>query len=465
MSYHTIRNKIKRMTGILTAAAIFSSVLVSSGRVNAAEAAKLSTIGPDLAYSTVLTEKKSTKGTAKAGKWHKSAKGWWYGYPDGSYENSGWKKISGKWYYFDKAGYMASNEWRDGYWINRNGTQTYKYRARWEKWEYGYKDEDYIRMRYCDSSGWRAENGWQKIDGKWYFFRMSCAIKGHVYDSGKIYSLGDDGALKDGWVKDDGKWYYSGAPRMGWKKISGKWYYFDYYGVMATEPVLWKDKWYVFEKNGAMKTPLTSLSKAKVGDQVYFGKYEQDANPNNGKERIIWRVMDEKDGKLLLMSENLLDTCFDYPGVWETCKEREFLNGEFLSASFSEAERAKISLTTLKNEQYIHLGDTGETRHNAQSDTEDYVFLFSIDEICKYFGITYDDIYETHIQCFGAGTKYYYTKGYTDHEEGLGIPWRLRTTPNFPDYPYGIGYYGNLTWVGVGDIAGEGLRPVMWVTP
>ena len=267
-----------------------------------------------------------------------------------------------------------------------------------------------------------------------------------------------------GWVKDDGKWYYSGAPAMGWKKISGKWYYFDYYGVMATEPVLSNGKWYVFEKSGAMKTPATSLSKVKVGDQVYFGKYEQDDNTENGKERILWRVMDKKDGKLLLMSELLLDTCFDYPGVWKDCKEREFLNGEFLDTAFTETEREKINLTTVKNEQYIHLSDTGETYHNAQDDTEDYVFLFSIDEICQYFGITYDTLYEYHPLCYGAGTDYYYTKAYADEKE-YGTPWRLRTTPNFASYPYTIGYFGRLAWVGVGDIMGEGLRPVMWVTP
>ena len=48
---------------------------------------------------------------AASGKWVKSAKGWWYSYSDGSYAK-GWKKVGGKWYYFDASGYMASNEWR-----------------------------------------------------------------------------------------------------------------------------------------------------------------------------------------------------------------------------------------------------------------------------------------------------------------------------------------------------------------
>ncbi|MCR4837605.1 MAG: DUF6273 domain-containing protein [Eubacterium sp.] len=458
-------NKFKRMTGILTVAAVFCSVFGAAGHVNAAGTADRVAAGSDSVAHAVYAQETGVSQSAKAGTWHKNAKGWWYGYPDGSYENSGWKKISGKWYYFDEAGYMASKEWRDGYWLNKDGTWTYKYRASWSRTEYTFlnkfEEDRNTHKSYGDSSGWKAESGWYKIDGKWYYFDHSCALKGHV----GTYIFDSSGAYKTGWVKEDGKWYYSGAPTMDWKKISGKWYFFDNDGAIVTEPFLRYGTWYLFDESGAWIVPATSLSEARVGGQVYFGRYEQDANPDNGKERILWRVLDKKDGKLLLMSESLLDTCFDYLGVWEDCKERKFLNGEFMDTAFTKKERAKISLTTVKNEQYVHLGDTGESWHTAQNDTEDYVYLLSIDEVCKYFGTTYDDIYKQHLLCLAAGTKYYHTKGYTDYVPGDWIPWRLRTSPNFLDYPYAIGYNGNLTWVGVEDIMGEGLRPVMWVTP
>ena len=38
-----------------------------------------------------------------------------------------------------------------------------------------------------------------------------------------------------------------------------------------------------------------NLSKSvKVGDIVYFGKYEQDGNGKNCQEKIKWQVLDKK---------------------------------------------------------------------------------------------------------------------------------------------------------------------------
>ena len=107
----------------------------------------------------------------------------------GSLDNT-WAKISGKWYYFTNHGYyyestgsdsrMAANEWIDGYWFNKNGTWTYKYRASWKHNKTGWW--------YGDASGWYAK-GWQRIDNNWYYF------------NNKGYAV-------SGWQKIGGKWYY-----------------------------------------------------------------------------------------------------------------------------------------------------------------------------------------------------------------------------------------------------------------
>ena len=49
------------------------------------------------------------------------------------------------------------------------------------------------------------------------------------------------------------------------------------------------------------------LQKAKVGDYVLFGAYEQDNDLDNGKEAIEWRVLDKKDDKILVISRYALD--------------------------------------------------------------------------------------------------------------------------------------------------------------
>ena len=50
------------------------------------------------------------------------------------------------------------------------------------------------------------------------------------------------------------------------------------------------------------------LKDAQIGDLVVLGAYEQDNDTSNGKEPIEWRVLDSKDGKVLLISSYALDT-------------------------------------------------------------------------------------------------------------------------------------------------------------
>ena len=38
--------------------------------------------------------------------WQRDETGWWYLDQDGKYPRNGWKKIGGRWYLFDRAGYM-----------------------------------------------------------------------------------------------------------------------------------------------------------------------------------------------------------------------------------------------------------------------------------------------------------------------------------------------------------------------
>lgn len=69
---------------------------------------------------TVTASKKYTVG------WHKDSKGWWYADTENTYYKSRWAKINGKWYCFDKEGYMMSNTWQveaggDTYYLGADG--------------------------------------------------------------------------------------------------------------------------------------------------------------------------------------------------------------------------------------------------------------------------------------------------------------------------------------------------------
>ena len=85
---------------------------------------------------------------------------------------------------------------------------------------------------------------------------------------------------------------------------------------------------------------LYSLKTAEVGDFIAFGKYEQDNDTTNGKEDIVWTVLEIKDGKALIMSAYCLDnkqynTSKAYV-TWETCTLRKWLNNDFINAAFYE---------------------------------------------------------------------------------------------------------------------------------
>ena len=128
--------------------------------------------------------------------WQNDANGWWYVYSNGLYPTNTWKTIDGKDYYFDAAGYMASDEY----------------------------------------------------------------IKSKTYDEdGNLYYVGKDGAWdnniyrwrsnnKGWWIESSTDWY----PIKEWCKSDGKWYYFDKTGYMVTEPITIGLKKYYFRPDGSL---------------------------------------------------------------------------------------------------------------------------------------------------------------------------------------------------------------------
>ena len=56
--------------------------------------------------------------------WKQDSTGWWYGDASGWYAVSSWQKIDNIWYYFGNDGYMVTNQYVDGYWVNADGAWT-----------------------------------------------------------------------------------------------------------------------------------------------------------------------------------------------------------------------------------------------------------------------------------------------------------------------------------------------------
>lgn len=122
-----------------------------------------------------------------------------------------------------------------------------------------------------------------------------------------------------------------------------------------------------------------------MGNCVKFGTYWQ--SNNEEKEPIEWLVLDVEKGKtVLLISKYALD-CKQYhkrniPITWENSDLRKWLNEEFINNAFSEEEKEKIQLSEVINNTYIRGGRSGVWGEN---NTEDKLFLLSIDEALKYY--------------------------------------------------------------------------------
>ena len=161
------------------------------------------------------------------------------------YENNApvlnWKKIHGKWYYFNKDGIMLSDTIFDGYILTSSGAMV---DSGWSKLQ--------EKWYYANAYGKISQQKWEKIGGVWYYFDQDgVMLSNTIFDD---YLFTNSGAMAESsWVKQDGQWYY--APASGkliknkWDKISGTWYYFNKDATMANNQ--WQGSYYL-KASGAM---------------------------------------------------------------------------------------------------------------------------------------------------------------------------------------------------------------------
>ena len=214
--------------------------------------------------------------------WQKENGQWRY------YENkkavTNWKKIAGHWYYFNQDGIMLSNTVYDDYLFNKSGAMV---ETSWVK-----IDEKWF---YVTESGKIIRNKWEKINGFWYRFDETGAmLTKTIYND---YLLETSGAMhENGWVKMDEKWYYSTESgkiiRNKWEKINGSWYRFDETGIMLSKTI-YND--YLLQTSGAM----AEKNWVKMNEKWYYAT-DSGKVVRNKWEKInsSWYLFD-KDGVML----------------------------------------------------------------------------------------------------------------------------------------------------------------------
>ena len=229
-------------------------------------------------------------------------------------------------------------------------------------------------------------------------------------------------------------------------------------------------------------------SDLQIGQIITFGAYEQDNNPNNGKEAIEWEVLDVDGENALLLSHYILDSV-KYNEVlndvtWKTCSLRNWLNNDFYNAAFSDEEKRYILTMNLVNEDnQLHKTVGGEI-------TSDNVFCLSAADIRKYYDHDFTKWNESeqwgyceplaasptefaksgllrhHIVDEDSYNDTYVKKGYTRSIIGKDVAsWWLRSPGHWSNMACtvrgnGIAGAGNSANVDTADV---GVRPVIYV--
>lgn len=213
--------------------------------------------------------------------------------------------------------------------------------------------------------------------------------------------------------------------------------------------------------SGRSSDSVTSLNQANETQEfktVTFGTYEQDANTSNGAEAIEWYVLDEQDGKSLLISKYVLDAQ-PYNTVketvsWADCSLRAWLNDDFLKKAFSSDEQKSIVATQLENYESpvpTQAGVVAQSEDFYGEETTDSVFLLSVSEARQYF-----ISYKARI---AQATQYACDQGlYLSNDESFD--WYESEGANGIWWLRSAGYYNGYAAVVIGDgyIHGDGFR-------
>ena len=181
-----------------------------------------------------------------------------------------------------------------------------------------------------------------------------------------------------------------------------------------------------------------------VGNAITMGNY--------GGEAIEWQVLDVQENRALLLSKYGLDAKpynTEYADItWERCSMRKWLNEEFLNAAFSAEERSKIIRVKISNP------DNTTRKTEGGNDTDDQVFLLSIDEAEKYFAT--GDARKTE------PTAHAKSSGVWTNDSGY-CWWWLRSPGLYQNSAASVRSGGDVDGNGYVDSDDRAVRPAFWL--
>ena len=169
---------------------------------------------------------------------------------------------------------------------------------------------------------------------------------------------------------------------------------------------------------------------------------------------ISWIMLEERDGKALLLSKYALDA-IPYnkkleDTTWEQCTLRSWLNNDFLSEAL-EAEKYRICTTRVSTDVYPAY------HTKAVRDTDDKIFLLSKEEVEKYLSVDVKTCYPTE---YAKTTNLLIYSG--EYKYSGSCPWWLRSSGNDSSYAATVDM-DSVTYGEKVDVGENGIRPALWI--
>lgn len=190
------------------------------------------------------------------------------------------------------------------------------------------------------------------------------------------------------------------------------------------------------------------VSKLSVGDEILFGRFPE--TEDYIMKPLKWRVLDINDDKALLITvQDIISLQYDLKQrtTWADYPVRKLLNDGFYNTAFTELERKQIVLSM------INTPKNKKQRVDGGPDTEDRVFLLSMDEVEKYM--------LTEESRKSVATEYAHKQHPTKDDRGY---WQLRTPGNGRWGSVAISDDSGTYCASTGNHVGYSyLRPAMWI--